>query len=314
VTGLSNTLGLVGERPPEEILRRLTLDITRRLDGVLHGDFMGLVPGRGSEPGETRRYEPGDDVRRIDWNVTARTQVPHVRETVADRELETWLLVDRSSRLDFGTATCEKRDLVLAAAAGIGLLVAKGGNRVGAVVLRGSDTSTVPPRAGRKNLLGLLDRVQATPREDGSGPSDLGGALGKVGAMAPRRGLVVVVSDFAVDPAGWATELGTVTLRHSVLCIEVLDPRDLELPRVGMMSFVDPGTGRVREINTDSTRVRDAYAAAASSQREQIRESIRAAGADHLLLRTDTDWVLDLARHVSRRRHRAEVTAGRRSR
>jgi uncharacterized protein (DUF58 family) len=302
VSGLTSTLGLVGDRPAEEIIRRLTLDVSRRLDGILHGDFMGLVPGRGSDPGETRGYEPGDDVRRIDWNVTARTQHPHVRETIADRELEAWLVIDRSSRMDFGTATCEKRDLALAAAAGIGLLVTGGGNRVGGVLLRGEDTTTVPPRSGRKHLLGL--------REDGTGPAQLDRALRAVGSMAPRRGLVVVISDFGTDPEAWGTALGTVAIRHSVLCIEVLDPRDLELPKAGMIECVDPATGAVREVNTDSARVRERYAAAAADQREAIRSTIRGCGADHLVLRTDGDWVMDLARHVSRRRHRAEVMAG----
>lgn len=310
MSGLTSTLGLVGDRPAEEIIRRLTLDVSRRLDGILHGDFMGLVPGRGSDPGETRGYEPGDDVRRIDWNVTARTQHPHVRETIADRELEAWLVIDRSSRMDFGTATCEKRDLALAAAAGVGLLVTGGGNRVGGVLLRGGDTTTVPPRSGRKHLLGLLERTMSTPREDGTGPAQLDRALRAVGSMAPRRGLVVVISDFGTDPGVWGTALGAVAVRHSVLCIEVLDPRDLELPRVGMIEFVDPATGSVREVNTDSAKVRERYAAAAADQREAIRSTIRTSGADHLVLRTDGDWVMDLARHVSRRRHRAEVMAG----
>ncbi len=173
MSGLTSTLGLVGDRPAEEILRRLILDVSRRLDGMLHGDFLGLVPGHGSEPGETRAYEPGDDVRRIDWNVTARMQVPYIRQTIADRELEAWLLIDRSARLDFGTALCEKRDLVLAASAGVGLLTGRGGNRVGAMILRGQDITTVPPRHGRTHLLAILDRVLGSPREDGTGPSDL---------------------------------------------------------------------------------------------------------------------------------------------
>lgn len=311
MTGLSSTLGLVGDRPAEEILRRLTLDVTRKLDGVLHGDFLGLVPGRGSEPGETRAYEPGDDVRRIDWNVTARMQSPHVRETVADRELEAWLLVDRSSRLDFGTASCEKRDLVLAASAGVGLLTQRGGNRVGAMILRGSETTTVPPRRGRSHLLGLLDRVLQTPREDGSGSADLALALRSLGGIAKRRGLVVIVSDFLTDPESWGTGLGTLALRHSVLCIQVLDPRDVELPPVGMLHFSDPASGATFEVNTDDKELRERYAAAAALQQERIASTIRDAGADHLILRTDRDWLLDLARHVSRRRKRAEVMAGR---
>jgi uncharacterized protein (DUF58 family) len=307
VSGLTNTLGLVGDRPAEEIIRRLTLDVSRRLDGMLHGDFTGIVPGRGSEPGETRRYEPGDDVRHIDWNVTARMQSPYIRETISDRELETWMLLDRSPGLDFGTTVCEKRDLVLAAAAGVGLLTARGGNRVGALLVRGEDLETVPPRQGRRNLLGILDRVLASPREDGAGRADLGVAMRQLGAMAPRRGLVVVISDFLSDPAEWRTALGTLGLRHTVLCIQVVDPRDTELPPVGTLHFVDPATGATREVNTDDARMRARFAEAAARQQAGIAEAARAAGADHLVLRTDSDWLLDLARHVSGRRRRAEA-------
>ncbi len=314
MAGLSDTLGLVGDRPAEEIVRRLTLDITRRLDGMLHGDFMGLVPGRGSEPGEARAYSAGDDVRHIDWNVTARMQVPYLRETIADRELETWMLVDRSAGLDFGTAFCEKRDLVLGAAAGIGLLTARGGNRVGAVMLRGSEVTTMPPRQGRRNLLGILDRVLASPREDGSGLTDLAAGLRRIGAVAPRRGLVVAISDFLSDPASWKNPLGSLAVRHSVLCIQVVDPRDLVLPAVGLLQFQDPADGLIREVNTDDKRVRARYSEAATEQHSLIASQIRAAGADHLILRTDGDWLMDLAQYVSRRRHRAEMTAGRRTR
>lgn len=311
MAGLSDTLGLVGDRPTDEIVRRLTLDITRRLDGMLHGDFMGIVPGRGTEPGETRAYEPGDDVRHIDWNVTARMQTPHIRETIADRELETWILVDRSPRLDFGTAACEKRDLVLGATAAVGLLTARGANRVGAVVLRGERLVTVPPRQGRRNLLGVLGRVIDSPREDGAGAADLDTALRRIGAIAPRRGLVAVVSDFLTGPDQWATALGVVGLRHSVLCIQVLDPRDVELPPVGVLHFSDPATGATMEVNTDDAKLRARYHEAARRQQAAIATAIRGAGADHLVLRTDSDWLLDFARFVSDRRRRAEVAAAR---
>lgn len=309
MTGLSRTLGLVGDRPAEEILRRLTLDVNRKLDGMLHGDFLGLVPGRGTEPGETRAYEPGDDVRRIDWNVTARMQDPYIRETIADRELEAWLVVDRSARLDFGTADCEKRDLVLAASAGVGLLTGRGGNRVGALIVQGDQLSTVPPRHGRRHLLAILEQIMATPRGDGTGVGDLAGALKRAGAVAPRRGLVVVLSDFLEDPDVWRTALGTVALRHAMLCIEVVDPRELELPPVGLVQFTDPATGGVREVNTNDQKTRARFAEAAARQRATIAHAIRSAGADHLQLRTDGDWVLDLARYVSRRRKRAELAA-----
>lgn len=311
---LSATLDLVGERPPEEIIRRLALDINRRLDGMLHGDYMGIVPGRGSEPGEAREYTPGDDVRHIDWNVTARMQDPHIRETVADRELETWLVVDRSPSLDFGTTSCEKRDLALAAAAGVGLMTTRGANRVGTLLLDGTTMTTSPPAQGRKNLLSILDRVARSPRSDGTGPADLDLAFRRLGAIAPRRGLIVVISDFMTDPSLWQNSLGALGIRHSVLCVETTDPWDLELPRIGLVRFRDPSTNTIREINTDSESVRMAYAEHAAAQHEAIRQAIRTAGADHLTLRTDRDWLMDLANHVTRRRRRAETTTARRQR
>jgi uncharacterized protein (DUF58 family) len=132
--------------------------------------------------------------------------------------------------------------------------------------------------------------------------------------MAPRRGLIAVVSDFQSDPDRWRTALGAAALRHSVLCVQVVDPRDVELPPVGVLHFVDPATGATREVNTDDRKLRERYAEAAGRQQAAIAQAIRGAGADHMTLRTDGDWLMDLARHVSQRRHRAEVTAGRRTR
>ncbi|HEV3401518.1 MAG TPA: DUF58 domain-containing protein, partial [Acidimicrobiales bacterium] len=144
-----NSLPLVAERRPEEVLRQLELLVTHRLDGLLQGDYQGLLPGPGSEPGESRPYQPGDDVRRIDWNLTARTTVPHVRDEVADRELETWVVVDCSASLDFGTALCEKRDLAVASTAAVAFLTARTGNRMGAVMVWPNGHVRVPARPGR---------------------------------------------------------------------------------------------------------------------------------------------------------------------
>ena len=144
-TAATAPTGAPSDARAAEVLRRLEIDVTHRLDGILHGNFQGLVPGHGSEPGEAREYQPGDDVRRIDWNVTARTNHAHIRETIADRELETWIVADRSASLDFGTHTWEKRDLVLAASAGVGFLTARGGNRIGAVVSTDSGIATLKP-------------------------------------------------------------------------------------------------------------------------------------------------------------------------
>lgn len=283
----------------EDVLRQLELRVTRKLDGLLQGDHQGLVPGLGSEPGEAREYVPGDDPRRIDWNLTARTNAVHVRETIADRELEAWVVADRTASLDFGTATCEKRDLVTAAAAAVGILVARSGNRVGGVVMRGGGVDIVAPRGGRTAMLGLLDRLDRGEREDGV-TGDLAAAIHTTARVARRRGLVVVVSDF-LDPTSWIGPLRVVAARHEVLAIEVVDPRELELPDVGLLTVVDPETGRQLTVPTQKAEVRERYAAAAAAQRREIADAIRSAGAGHLQLRTDRDWLLDIVRFISER-------------
>jgi uncharacterized protein (DUF58 family) len=288
-----------------ELLRRLELDVTMRLDGMLHGDYRGLVPGHGSEPGETRLYQAGDDVRRIDWNVTARTQETHVRETIADRELSTQICVDLSPSLDFGTTDREKRDVVLEATAAVGLLTSRIGNRVGAVLVDADGQRTVPPGQGRTHLLSLLQRVADSPR-GAHGSGDLAAGLHRIGTHARRRGLVVVISDFLAPP-GWEIPLRRLTTRHEVLAIEILDPRELELPDVGLVTLTDPETGEVREIATGNAKLRRRYAEAAAEQRAGIAAELRRAGADHLQLRTDRDWLLDLATFVARRRKRRGV-------
>jgi uncharacterized protein (DUF58 family) len=298
-----------------DVLRRLELTVTRRLDGLLHGDHRGLVPGHGSEPGETRLYQPGDDVRRIDWNVTARMQAPYIRETIADRELETWLVVDLSASLEFGTADRTKREQALAAAAAVGFLTARGGNRIGALLATGSAPATIiPARGGRVHLRAILHRIQATEVHDGDGPTDLGAVLHRLSRTARRRGLVVVVSDWLdADPMAsrpaWELALRRVAVRHETLCVEVLDPRELELPDVGVLELVDPETGRRREVQTGDARLRARYAAAAAERRVRLAATFRAAGADHLVLRTDHDWLAELVTFVATRRERAAAVA-----
>ena len=289
-----------------EVLRRLELRVTRKLDGLLQGDYRGLIPGHGSELGETRVYQPGDDVRRIDWNVTARTQEPHIRESIADRELETWVCVDQSASLDFGTTEIEKRDLALQAVAAIGFLTARVGNRFGAVLVEPDRIVEVPARQGRDHLMSILNRLQNAPRRDGRETSDLASGIRRLMSPGHRRGLAVVVSDL-LAPEGWDREIARVALRHDVLVIELIDPRELELPNVGTLALVDPETGRLREVNTRSTKLRTRYADAAREQREAHARAIRGAGADHLVLRTDSDWLLDIIRFVVLRRKRLEV-------
>jgi len=294
----------------EQGLRRLELDVFRRLDGLLQGDHLGLVPAPGTELGESREYHLGDDVRRMDWPVTARTAVAHVRDTIADRELETWVVVDRTASLDFGTAECEKRDVALASVAAVSFLTSRVGNRTGVVLLTPDGTEVIPARGGRTATFGLLRRVDAVARADDlpsprAAADELGGALQRAGRLARRSGLVVVVSDFLARDE-WTRPLRALSARHDVLAIEIVDPRELELPPVGLVTFVDTETGRRLEVQTASAKVRSRYAAAAAEQRADIARRITAAGAEHLVLRTDRDWLLDIVRYVARRRRRRD--------
>jgi uncharacterized protein (DUF58 family) len=313
------TLDLTAAEP---LLRRLELTVRNRLDGLLQGQYVGLVPGPGTEGGESRQYVPGDDVRRMDWPVTARTTIPHVRQTIADRELETWLVVDLSPSMDFGTALTEKRELVLAAITAVVHLTVRGGNRVGAVVGSGDRLTVVPALGGRAHAQHLVRQVAATPRaESADGQADLATMLDSLRRPQRRRGLVAVVSDFlptgpvagSVEPPRWERALRALGARHQLLGIEVLDPRELELPAVGLVTFADPETGRRLEVQTSATKVRRDYAAAATAQRQGIADGLRRAGAGHLQLRTDRDWVTDVVRFVLARRQWSGVPlAGRR--
>ena len=297
-------LPLLSERRPEEVLRQLELLVTHRLDGLLQGDYQGLLPGPGSEPGESRPYQPGDDVRRIDWNLTARTTVPHVRDEVADRELETWVVVDCSASLDFGTASCEKRDLAVAAVAAVGFLTSRIGNRLGAVLVTPDGIERIPARGGRQSLFALLHRLVTRPRAaEGSGATDLAAGVRQLLQPPRRRGLAVVVSDFLAAP-DWHRPLRGLALRHQVLAVEVVDPRELELPNVGLLSLVDPETGRRLEVPTGKAKLRQRYADAAAAERAAIAAAVRQSGAQHLVLRTDGDWMRDVVRFVVSSRHR----------
>lgn len=285
----------------EPVLTKLQLLVTRKLDGLLQGDYLGLLPGPGTEPGESREYRPGDDVRRMDWPVTARTTVPHVRQTTADRELETWVALDLSASLAFGTALSLKRDLALAAATAVTYLTVRGGNRIGAVVGTGHLVNRLPARPGRKEAQGLLRALARTPTQPGR--ADLGALIDALNRPPRRRGMAVVISDFLVPPAQWERPLRLLGVRHDLLCVEVLDPRELELGDSGVMEFVDPETGAIHEVHTGDAKLRARYAAGAATQRAAIAAAIRGAGAAHLRLRTDRDWLLDMVRFVAAQRH-----------
>jgi uncharacterized protein (DUF58 family) len=293
---------------PEHSLRRLELQVTRRLDGLLHGEHRGLLPGPGSELAEARLYQPGeDDVRRMDWSATARTTVPHVRDVIADHELEVRALVDLSASMDFGTADMEKRDLAVAALAAVGFLTARLGDRFGAAIMHQGTIRHWPARTGRTAMYALLQSILDADRTPaGTGGPTLTEAMHGLARLHTKRGLRVVISDFIEEspgttPLAWERPMRRLAARHQVLAIEIIDPRELDLPDIGTLMLTDPETGATREI-TLTRKVRAAYAQAATAQRDLTREAMRRCGVPHLVLHTDRDWVPDVARFALQQR------------
>lgn len=295
---------------PEAALRRLELTIVRRLEGFLHGDHLGLLPGPGSDTNDARVYQPGqDDVRKIDWAVTARTTVPHVRDTMADRELETWALLDVTPSMNWGTEGVTKRDLGIAAIATIGFLSQKMGDRFGGMMMLPDSVKRLPARSGRNALYGLLRKLLTEPivPDNAPGGMELADGIEQLARSHRRRGMRVVVSDFLtagdhelnpdVEPA-WERAVRRLAVRNQVLCIEVIDRHEMEFPDVGEMLIRDPETSFRRYINTSDPEARARMDAATRAQRERVKLAIRRAGAGHIQLRTDRDWVADIARFV----------------
>ena len=304
---------------PEAAMRRLELTIVRRLEGFLQGDHLGLVPGPGSEPGDARVYVPGqDDVRRMDWAVTARTTVPHVRDSVADRELEVWALLDVTPSMNWGTAGVTKRDLGIAAIATIGFISQKVGDRFGGLILRPDTVRRLPARAGRNALYALLGRMLEEPivPDHAAGKLGLADGIEQMNRMQRRRGLRVIVSDFLTpgdevidpnSPPDWERPLRRLTVRNQVLCIEVVDAAELNFPDVGELLIKDPETNFQRYVNTSDARARAMVDKAAAQQRARIDVSMRRCGVGHIQLATDRDWVQDIARFVLNYRRTATV-------
>ncbi|MEU5882933.1 DUF58 domain-containing protein [Spirillospora sp. NPDC047279] len=321
--------GKLAALAPERTLRRLELQVTRRLDGLLNGEHLGLIPGPGTELADARLYQPGeDDVRHMDWAVTARTTTPHVRDLIADHELEAWALVDLTPSMDFGTGAMVKRDLAVAALAAVGFLTVRLGDRVGSYLLRQDGLRRHPARTGKAAMYAMLQAIlDAEPGTRDPAAPDLPAGISALDRGQTRRGLRVIISDFlpppdALDttgpggpdgsaalggPPAWERPMRRLAVRHQVLAVEIIDPRELDLPDVGLVEMTDPETGAVHEIVLNK-KVRERYAAAAAAQRAQTRDALRRSGAHHLVLRTDRDWIADVARFALRQRRAAGRT------
>jgi uncharacterized protein (DUF58 family) len=285
---------------PAALLRALDLTVGRRIHGLLPGEYRAHDLGGGTELAQVRPYEPGDDVRRIDWNVTARTTVPHVRVHVPERALTSWLLLDVSPSMSFGTADRRKADVAEGVAIALGHIATQRGNRLGILTFGGRADGRLPPSSGRQGLLSVL----LAARNDGDDGRQQGGepvgarspaaSLQFLAAVAGREGLVVVVSDFR-GPRDWLRPLAAVAARRHVLAIEIRDPREDDLPDVGDLTLVDAETGREVRIDTSSRSLRERFGVAAAADRAAVAADLGRVGARHIVLSTSGSWLRSLA-------------------
>lgn len=292
----------------DAILRRLEWTVIRRLDGVLQGDYRTLFRGAGLDLADLREYQHHDDVRHIDWNVTARLQQPYVREFTEDRELTAWFLLDLSGSVDFGSAR-SKRSVSSEFVAVLSRLLTRHGNRVGAMLYGNTLDEVLPPRSSRTHVLHLLQRMLKHETRRSKTPTQLQDLLLRAAPAIPRRSTVFVVSDFISAP-GWESALAQLTLRHEVLAVRLYDPLEMALPDLGMVTMQDAETGEQMLIDTHDPGFRQRFAHAAQEQETALREALARAGVDTLELATDEDLVATLLRFVELRRQRSRLASG----
>jgi uncharacterized protein (DUF58 family) len=289
---------------PEGVLRRLEWRVIRRLDGRLQGDYRTLFRGTGIDFMDLREYEPGDDLRHIDWNVTARMDTPYVREYVEDREVTAWLLLDRSPSMGFGPVDRQKHLVVTEVATTIAQILSRGGNRVGAVLFNNEVERTIPPGHGRNQVLRITSELMKTPAPTDR-QTDLSVLLRAAFGIARRRCLVVLVSDFISEP-GWERPLALLSRRHDVVAVQVMDPREFELPAVGMVYVEDAETGEQIFVDTSDPAFQQRLRQAADERQAAITEAARSAGTDVFMVGTDEDLVRALARIAELRKRRRQ--------
>jgi uncharacterized protein (DUF58 family) len=294
---------------PERILERLDWTVIRRLDGLLQGDYRTLFRGFGLDLADLREYQLYDDVRYIDWNVTARMGTPYVREYHEDREVTAWFLLDMSPSVDFGSAAVKKRALSVEFVTVLVRLLTRHGNRVGAIFYGDAVERVIPPRTGRRHVLHLLDRLLKAPELPRSQATNLVGFLEAAMQFMPRRSLVFLLSDFISAP-GWGKPLAYLAQRHEVLAVRLHDPLERELPDLGMLVIEDAETGEQLFVDTHDRAFRRRFAAAAQRRESELRAAFRQAGVDALELATDDDLTDAILRFVDLRKRRTRLAAG----
>jgi uncharacterized protein (DUF58 family) len=294
---------------PETLLRKLEWTVLRRLDGLLQGDYRTLFRGFGLDLADLREYQYHDDVRHIDWNVTARLQTPYVREYVEDREVNAWFLLDLSASVDFGSSTVRKRAVSQDFVTVLARLLTRHGNRIGAILYGNRVDTVIPARGGRRQVLHLLHRLASRPDVPRSKGTRLADLLLAAMQIVPRRSLMFVVSDFISEP-GWGKPLGHLARRHEVIAVRLYDPLERMLPDLGMVVVEDSETGEQLFVDTHDRGFRRRFAAAAERREAEVRDGFVAAGVDALELATDDDITGAIMRFADLRKRRSQLAVG----
>jgi uncharacterized protein (DUF58 family) len=293
----------------EHVLRRLEWTAIRRLDGLLQGDYRTLLRGSGLDLADLREYQHHDDVRHIDWNVTARMQVPHVRVFTEDREMAAWFLLDLSPSVDFGSGEQRKRTVSAEFVGVLARLLTRHGNRVGAMLYGSGVDTVIPTRGGRRHVLHLLHSMRDRPATAEGTATNLRDLIGAAADLIKRRSTVFVVSDFISEP-GWVRPLALLAQRHEVIAVRVLDPMELDLPDLGLLTMRDAETGEQLLVDTHDGGFRKRFARIAAQREAELREGFVRAGVDALELSTDGDLVDAVVRFTEMRKRRARLAAG----
>ena len=290
-------------RSDAAILRHLEWTVLKRLDGLLQGDYRTLLRGFGLDFAGLREYQHEDDVRYIDWNVTARMDAPYVRQFSEDRDMNAWFLVDLSPSSDFGSSRVNKRDLSTQFVAALARLLSQHGNRTGAMIYGSTVDTIVPPRCDRRHVLHLLHRMRHRPVLGAVGPTLLAVLLGRAAETIKRRSAVFLVSDFISEP-GWEKPLAQLAQRHDVVAVQVFDPLEQTLPDLGLITMEDPETGEQLFVDTSDKKFRARFETLATERDESLRRTFLRLGVDHLPLATDQSLLDSLVRFSQARKRR----------
>lgn len=294
---------------PERLLSRLEWTVIRRLDGLLQGDYRTLFRGFGLDLADLREYQYHDDVRRIDWNVTARLQTPYVREYVEDREVTAWFLLDLSASIDFGSSEVRKRNVSTEFVAVLARLLTRHGNRIGAILYGDRVDAVIPARGGRRQVLHLMASLGRRPPVAKSSGTKLSDLLQAAIGIVPRRSLMFIVSDFVSAP-GWDRPLAHLARRHEVVAVRLYDPLERALPDLGMVVIEDSETGEQMFVDTHDRGFRKRFAAAAERRETIVRDAFATAGVDALELATDEDLTGAVLRFADLRKRRTQLAVG----